>query len=342
MRKVSRLAGSYRIILGDTCTICRAVSRITFPADRPPQLPIAGCRAEEGCRCKLPAIAPESPISDDASALKTAIEVTGPASIAGPPTASSQPLGDWSQPAPITEARRKSLANLKELYRQQLIQGVRIIATHGCCPVCQEVAASIYDPAIAPPIPVAGCADGWNCRCMYAEQPLPLDDRGRNAMRRVEAIERERELRRAGVPLGGPRWMHLIVIALAIVIAITTLATAPEHSKALLFGIVLAACAGTVAILALRRLRPIPSPPWTYIVCGAGIALLALTPGDAVLSEGLGVVQKGLPLTDWTAGGLLAMGLTHLATAQGMPAAWGALLLLLGLVDLCMPKRDRS
>src|SRR5690349_18963565 len=47
----------YRIILGDSCTICRAVSRITFTADRPPRLPVAGCRDAGGCRCSLPVFA---------------------------------------------------------------------------------------------------------------------------------------------------------------------------------------------------------------------------------------------------------------------------------------------
>lgn len=46
--------GRYRILLGDSCPVCKAMSRISFPAERPPQLPIAGCRAEDGCRCTLP------------------------------------------------------------------------------------------------------------------------------------------------------------------------------------------------------------------------------------------------------------------------------------------------
>jgi len=44
----------YHIVLGDSCPVCRAVSRISFSAERPPRLPIAGCRETGGCRCTLP------------------------------------------------------------------------------------------------------------------------------------------------------------------------------------------------------------------------------------------------------------------------------------------------
>src|SRR5487761_1233346 len=47
-------ARRYRIIMGDTCPICRAASRITFTRDRPPALPAVGCREKGGCRCALP------------------------------------------------------------------------------------------------------------------------------------------------------------------------------------------------------------------------------------------------------------------------------------------------
>jgi hypothetical protein len=333
MRKVSRLAGSYRIILGDTCTICRAVSRISFPEDRPPELPIAGCRAPEGCRCKLPMLTPQSPVVENVAAVETAAPVvTAPA-----PTFTPQPAIDWNQPAPITQIRRTSLAKLRDLYQQQLIQGVRVVTAPNCCPVCQEVAASIYSPSIAPPIPIAGCTDGWNCRCMYAEQPLPLDERGRRAMRRIEAIERERELRRAGIPIGGPRWLHLTAIGLAIIIGVASLA-APDHSKSLFADIALAACAATVAVLALRRVRPVPSPPWTYVACGAGIVLLAFTSVDAVLSEGLGILQQGLTFAESNSGSLWAVNGAP-ATDQAVLIAGGLALLLLGLVDPFIPER---
>jgi hypothetical protein len=49
----------FRIVLGDACPICRAVSQLTFTRDRPPQIPIAGCREENGCRCSLPKDSPE-------------------------------------------------------------------------------------------------------------------------------------------------------------------------------------------------------------------------------------------------------------------------------------------
>lgn len=50
----------YHIIVGDDCPVCRAVSRISFTADRPPELPIAGCRATDGCGCGLPEFEPET------------------------------------------------------------------------------------------------------------------------------------------------------------------------------------------------------------------------------------------------------------------------------------------
>jgi hypothetical protein len=43
-----------RIVLGDSCPICRAVSRLTFTFDHPPIIPVTGCREESGCRCSLP------------------------------------------------------------------------------------------------------------------------------------------------------------------------------------------------------------------------------------------------------------------------------------------------
>ena len=68
----------YRINLGDSCPVCRAVSRISFTADRPPQLPIAGCRDADGCRCELPASLPRNPDRNGAS--EAAVRGSGSAS----------------------------------------------------------------------------------------------------------------------------------------------------------------------------------------------------------------------------------------------------------------------
>ena len=45
----------YRIVLGDSCPVCRAASRISFTAERPPMIPVLGCHDAAGCRCRLPA-----------------------------------------------------------------------------------------------------------------------------------------------------------------------------------------------------------------------------------------------------------------------------------------------
>jgi hypothetical protein len=253
-----------------------------------------------------------------------------------PPVSQTQSAANWNQPAPITQLRRKSLSNLKELYRQQRIQGVRIVTAPNCCSVCHEVAASIYDPSIAPPIPIAGCADGWNCRCMYGEEPLPLDERGRRAMQRIEAMEHERELRRAGVPVGGPRWLHLSVMAVAIAIAVSSLhfAFTAADAPVLAAEAVLAAFAGTVAIQAMWRLRPIPNPAWVYIACGAGVALLALAPIDALISMALAASRTGHPFDQLSIEGILSGSLAQLTAVQIFPLAGGLALMLLGLLAL--------
>jgi len=52
-------ARRYHIIVGDTCPVCRGAARISFPRERPPQIPVAGCREPGGCRCSLPIFAEE-------------------------------------------------------------------------------------------------------------------------------------------------------------------------------------------------------------------------------------------------------------------------------------------
>jgi hypothetical protein len=234
--------------------------------------------------------------------------------------------------------RRRSLRNLKALHRQQRIQGIRILTATDCCSVCREVAASIYHSAIVPPIPIAGCANGWNCRCMYGEEPLPLDEHGQRAMHRLAELEHERELRRAGVPIGGPRWLHLstLIIAAAVVIfalyiLISTQATPPGYRAAVLAETALAAIVAAVAVLAIRRIRPIPSPAWLYTICGACISFLALLPLNVVLSWAPVSSWDALPVSSMLAT-LLAGSRSQINSAQGIVAAGGLALMLLGLL----------
>ncbi|HTE84303.1 MAG TPA: hypothetical protein VK821_06195 [Dehalococcoidia bacterium] len=361
-------AESYRIILGDMCTICRAVSRITFPVNRPPQLPIAGCRDPGGCRCRLPILlpaaeaevteptvpaaeaAPQPPQEVEHAALAAApaepapltpasLPATAPPESDTPPRPAAPP--DWSQPAPITQRRRNALADLKELHRKQRIQGIRIVTAGGCCDVCAEVAASIYDPSIAPPLPVVGCASGWQCRCQYAEVPLPLDERGLRAMERLEGLERERALRRAGVALGGPRALHYSVMVAALAIAIASLWWAGTSGSARLWpvpaSIVFAGISAVVALLAVRRQRRIPPPPWTYVVCGLGAALVALGPlWGLQLPPGLDIQHLGRLSSLAVTPSLSADTLERLPRAQQAVAATGVVLFALGLFDWMM------
>jgi hypothetical protein len=174
------------------------------------------------------------------------------------------------------------LRELTELHRQGRIQGIRIVTAPDCCSVCAEVAESLYDPAIAPPLPIIGCAHGWQCRCQYAEEPLPLDARGLESMRRLERMERERELRRRGVPIGGPRWLHLLVIAVSLAAVALTFVLAKSDlavgSSALTIGIVAVLLCAVVAVFALRRQRPLPSPTGTYLLVGLFILVVAFWP----------------------------------------------------------------
>jgi hypothetical protein len=277
----------YRIILGDSCTICRAVSRITFTADRPPRLPVAGCRDPGGCRCSLPVFAGEVEAAVKALAAQPELKIVepprepaSPAPVAPRPAATpAEP--DWKSPAAITLQRQRNLQELTQLFLQRRIQGIRIATAPGCCQVCSEVAESIYDPAIAPPIPIVGCEHGWQCRCQYAEEPMPLDERGLDSMRRLERIERERALRRRGIALGGPRALHIFSAAialLAIMAAIWGALVGDLRGWAVVLPVVPAALTLGVAAMAIRRLRPLPAPARTYLICGLLILILGLGP----------------------------------------------------------------
>jgi hypothetical protein len=362
MGKAVTVADNYRIILGDACTICRAVSRISFPENRPPQLPIAGCRDPDGCRCKLPLFAPAAGAEDVAELAQAlpnsasesrAADIPTPGlrlnevqpELPAPPAAARPSVPDWSQPSAITQRRRHALAELTALYHQHRIQGVRIATAPGCCAVCAEVAASLYEPSIAPPLPIIGCVNGWQCRCQYAEEPLPLDDRGRQAMQRLDSLERERELRRAGIAIGGPRPLHILVIVagvLAGILAISALGAGTFSGGQTLASILIAAALALVAVMAVRRLRPIPSPAWTYAAGGLALAAVALWPLFGLQLPAIAGLRHLQGFSEVSATPHLTTdALAGLSRVQQAMAALGALLLLLGLVDLAIaPNRS--
>lgn len=47
------------------------------------------------------------------------------------------------------------------------ICGVQIVPGSDSCPVCGELATSVYLPDEAPIIPIAGCPEPGGCRCSY-------------------------------------------------------------------------------------------------------------------------------------------------------------------------------
>lgn len=300
----------YRIILGDTCPICRAVSRISFTRDRCPQIPIAGCREAEGCRCTLPifasdiesalasahptlsALAPQRDTLLPAEILPTP---TAPASLppapstsadeAPAPRARSTPAPDWMKPAAITEQRRRQREQLTEAFYQRRIQGIKLQTAPDCCRVCAEVASSIYEPSITPTLPVVGCLNGWQCRCMYGEEPLLLDVHGLEALSRLNQIESERMMRRRKVALHGPRSLHQFVIVVSAAIAVGAILhlTDPRPRgqslmrESLILIVVSAVCAA-VAYGSMQRIRRLPAPSTLDIVCGLGVLIFALYP----------------------------------------------------------------
>jgi hypothetical protein len=338
----------YRIILGDSCTICRAVSRITFTADRPPQLPVAGCRDPGGCRCALPVFARDVEAAVRALSKPPELRIVEtpavpvPAS-AVPPAAVPQP--DWKSPAPITQQRQRSLKELTQLYLQRRIQGIRIATAPNCCQVCSEIAESIYDPAIAPPIPIVGCEHGWQCRCQYAEEPMPLDARGLESMSRLERMERERQLRRRGIAIGGPRGLHLLVafVSLAAIAAGigAALSAAEWRGWPLVLSLAAPAVSLLVAAMAMRRLRPLPSPPYTYVLCGLIILVVGLGPlWGLSLPAGLDL-QHADRISAATAAPRFSKE-SFLALSRGLQllSIAGLVLLLAGLIDSPLSSRQ--
>ena len=298
----------YRIILGDTCPVCRLVSRITFTPDRTPQIPISGCRERGGCRCSLPIFADE--LNAALSAPEPSLEALAPERLAGTPLneltltgpqpglrveprdtplapaateaareAQPTPFGaGWSLPSPITQQRRRVLRELTDLYYQRRIQGIKIVTTPDCCRVCAEIGASIYEPSVAPTLPVVGCWDGWQCRCMYSEEALPLDQRGLQAMDRLQQLERDRDLRRRKVARGGPRPLHRAVAVIALSAAAGAALSWFDGSRTSIVGtilaLVIAAACAVSAVGALRRWHRLPSPGLAYLLCGSVLAAI--------------------------------------------------------------------
>jgi hypothetical protein len=341
----------YRIILGDSCTICRAVSRITFTADRPPRLPVAGCRDPGGCRCSMPVFAADVEATVKALSAPPALRVVdaprpAPQPQPGTPVAPpSQP--DWKSPAPATQRREHALQELTQLYLQRRIQGIRIATAPGCCRVCAEISESIYDPAIAPPIPIVGCEHGWQCCCQYAEEPMPLDSRGLEAMQRLERMERERQLRRRGIAIGGPRALHIVagVLALiAIAAAVwSVLSAAAWPGWLVALPLVPAVISVAVAVMAIRRWRPLPPPARTYVLCGLVLLVLGLGPlWGLALPAGLDLQHLDRLAAVTATPQLSTTALLALSRGLQMLALAGLLLLLTGLVDSSLATREEA
>jgi hypothetical protein len=352
----------YRIILGDTCPVCRAASRISFTPERPPKIPLAGCQDAEGCRCELPIFA--SDLDAALSAPHASLEVLAPsrgriADLApldepkavapvehpkdlepapSPWLAPARPP-DWTLPAPITQRRAQDLKHLTGLYYQRRIQGIRLQTAAGCCRTCADVAASIYEPSVAPPLPIVGCDAGWQCRCQYAQEPLPLDAQGLEALRRLALQEHERELRRHHVARSAPRRFHQLVVALAALIALGALGQRFDRARTapwqILLPLALAGACAAVAAGAMVRRRLLPPPQWIDVVCGAVVAVTGLRSTMQVrLPGGLRLGDLGQVTAARFSLELSPKLLLSLPHGQQALALTGFALLLLGLVGV--------
>jgi hypothetical protein len=87
----------YHIVLGDTCPVCLAASRISFVRMRPPLIPVAGCRDPDGCMCSLPNFGPA------VQSEPMRVEDTSP----GPSPASASSRYDSACPLPQSDAESK-------------------------------------------------------------------------------------------------------------------------------------------------------------------------------------------------------------------------------------------
>jgi len=347
-------ARRYHIIVGDTCAVCRAASRISFPRERPPQIPVAGCREADGCRCSLPIFAEElqAVLATPERALPARVLARPKEGISAstrqpepgpsPPARRARaPVPDWAQPAPITERRHHDLADLTTEYYQRRIQGIRIGTQSGCCRVCADVADSIYEPSAVPTLPVVGCHHGWYCTCMYEAEPLPLDARGRAALETLARQERDAALRRRGIARFAPRPLHEIALAFSLLLAGAALwqltDTVPPAPWEVLLPLTLAVICAAMTVGAILRLRWMVAPAFFEAVSGAVTVFVAVrTAVQFPLSVGLPLE----PAADLRRVHLLlslsGYGFGSLPAPERLVAAGGLALLVAGIAGLIL------
>jgi hypothetical protein len=343
----------YHIIVGDTCPVCRAASRISFSRERPPQIPLAGCQEAGGCRCALPIFAeelqaalstPERLLAGIGLARVDEPPSTGAAQLEEAPSAAQQPrpgVPDWAQPAPITERRHHDLADLTTEYYQRRIQGIRIRTQSGCCRVCADVSESIYEPSAVPTLPVVGCQHGWYCTCMYDSEALPLDARGQAALETLARQERDSALRRRGISRFAPRPLHEAVFAFSIVLAAAAIwqyaGGMPAGVWEVLLPLSLALVCGTLAIGAIVRLRWVIAPAFIDAVSGIVVMVVAVRtavqfrwPAGLQLDRAEDLRRGHLLLT------LSGYGLDSLPAPERLIAAAGLAIFVAGLAGLIL------
>jgi len=343
-------ARRYHIIVGDTCPVCRGAARISFPRERPPQIPVAGCREPGGCRCSLPIFAEElaaalaTPERSRAGLVPARPEegtAASPARREPGPAAEAQSGPDWAQPAPITERRHHDLADLTTEYYQRRIQGIRIGTQPNCCRVCADVADSIYEPSAVPTLPVVGCHHGWYCTCMYEAEPLPLDARGQAALETLARHERDLALRRRGIARFAPRPLHEIVFAFTLLLGVAALwqyadSQAPAPWQVLL-PLGLAIMCASMAVGAILRFRWMIAPAFFDAVGGA-VALVAAV--RTVVQFRLPVTLPLEPSEELTRVHLLlslsGYGLDSLPAPERLVAVAGFALLVAGIAGLIL------
>lgn len=126
-RRLTTTERRRRIILGDTCPVCRAASQLSFSLDHPPQIPIIGCSEPEGCRCSLP----------DASSMPEAVS------------------GTWRSPAGQTPEAGVVHAHISEHTppADQIMEGYALEQASPAVPEAPEAAmpatAEVFDVAPA-------------------------------------------------------------------------------------------------------------------------------------------------------------------------------------------------
>ena len=88
-------------------------------------------------------------------------------------------------------------------------------------------------------------------------------------------------------------------------------------------------------VLAILRIRPLPPPAWTYLLCGLVIALVAAGPLWGVqIPAGLDLGHLDRLVGATAAPSLTTEALSRLPRPQQLLSGSGLVLLLLGLADL--------